>query len=187
METEDLIQFLQSIYPIPAELGSSIVQIAYQGQFKKGQIMAWPGKKSDEIWYLLNGLAKEYYYEPSGKMSITGFWRENELMFIAESFFGKMPSGRYIEVIEDATVLTLDNKQALKLKFKYPEIVSLGYSILSLAKRKGDERSELLVLSAKESYIRFCEKFPWNRISVTDAASYLGLSRETLSAIRSKK
>jgi CRP-like cAMP-binding protein len=186
METEDLIRFLQSIYPISSELGNSIAQIACQGQFKKGQIMASPGKKSDEIWYLLNGLAKEYYYEPSGKMSITGFWKENELMFLAECFFGKLPSGRYIELIEDSVLLTLDNKQALKLQVHYPEIVSLGYSILSTAKRKGDERSELLVLSAKESYIRFCEKFPWNRISVADAASYLGLSRETLSAIRSK-
>lgn len=149
--------------------------------------MASPGKRADEIWFLVTGLAKEYYYAASGKTVVTTFWRENELMIIAESFFGKINSARYIELIEDCTVLTIGNNAAHKLHERFPEIYTLGYSILSETKRKSDERSSFLMMPARESYRQFCSNFPWQRISVADAASYLGMSRETLSAIRSKK
>ena len=187
METDGLITFLNAIYPLSPDLESSIREMAYRGQYKKGQIIASSGKKADEIWYLVNGLAKEYYYEPTGKTSITAFWKENDLMIIVESFFGKINSERYIELIEDSILLTIGSKQAHELRSQFPEIHSLGYSILRGVKRKSDQRSALLAMPAMESYRQFCENFPCGRISVADAASYLGMTRQTLSAIRSKK
>lgn len=186
METDKLLEFLNTLYPISHSLEAGIRGRVIKGEFKKGQILVSPGRRADEIWYIAKGLAKEYYYDPSGKVVITAFWKENELMLIADSFFGKKHPERYIELIEDCTLLTIDSKQAHQLHDLYPEIRSFGYSILTAAKRKDNERSALLVLNAKESNQQFCETFPWGRISVTDAASYLGLIRTTLSTIRSQ-
>lgn len=186
METDLLAEFLNRIYPLASGTENYIRDIAYRVQYTKGQILASPGKRADEIWYMVNGLAKEYYYEASGKCIITSFWKENELMVIPESFFRKIPSDRYIELVEDSVLLGLSGRQVLRLQLAHPEVHSLGYGILSLAKRKSDEKGSLLFHSAKERYSLFCEKFPWERISVADAASYLGLTRETLSSVRGK-
>lgn len=105
-------------------------------------------------------------------------------MLIPESFFRKTPSDRYIELIEDSVLLGLSGRQVLRLQLAHPEIHSLGYGILSQAKRKSDEKASLLFYNARERYSLFCEKFPWERISVADTASYLGLTRETVSAVR---
>lgn len=148
--------------------------------------MASPGKLANELWYIENGLAREYVYDASGNMQISRFWKENELMFITESFFMKNFSDRYIELLEDSTLLAIGSRQALQLQLLYPEIYFTGYSLLSLAKSNSDEKSALLYMSAKERYRHFCELLPWRRISLGDTASYLGLTRETLSRLRSK-
>lgn len=185
METEQLIEFINSFYPLNPITESSVREAVNLVHYTKGQILASPGKRADEIWYFVNGLAKEYYYEPSGKCVITAFWKENELMLIAESFFRKTPSDRYIELMEDSSLLSIGGRRVLRLQLEHPGLHSLGYTILSLSKRKSDERGSILVLTANERYKRFCLNFPYMRISVADAASYLGLSRETLSKIRS--
>ncbi len=185
MKTDSLIEFLRSVDHFSPGIETYIRDMVYEVQYTKGQIIASPGKRADEIWYLVNGLAREYYYETDGRVSVTAFWKENELMLIAESFFRKKPSDRYIELIEDGSLLTAGGKEVFRLQIEFPQIHSLGYSILSLAKQKSDERSALLMLNAKERYMQFCEHFPWTRIPVADAASYLGLTRETLSKIRS--
>lgn len=187
MKPDRLIEFLRSVDHFNPAIEAYIRDTVYEVHYTKGQIMASPGKRADEIWFILNGMAKEYYYDSSGKNIITTFWKENELMFIAESFFLKIPSDRYIELIEDSTVLTLSGKQVLKLQLEHPDIHILGYSILSGAKRKSDERGALLMLSGKDRHKEFCKHFPSTRISVADAASYLGLTRETVSMLRGKR
>lgn len=184
METDQMADFLNGICPLASGTENYIRDIAYRVQYIRGQILASPGKRADEIWYVVKGLAKEYYYEDSGKCIISSFWKENELMLIPESFFRKTPSDRYIELIEDSVLLGLSGRQVLRLQLAHPEIHSLGYGILSQAKRKSDEKASLLFYNARERYSLFCEKFPWERISVADTASYLGLTRETVSAVR---
>jgi CRP-like cAMP-binding protein len=182
-----LSSLLQALSPLSPSLDAAIRERLIKETFKRGHIIASPGRRANAIWYIVSGLAKEYYYEESGKVMITAFWMENELMFNAESLFGKRNSLKYIELIEDSILLTMDGRQAHQLHALYPETRALSYAILAAAKRKDNERGELLVLNARESNRHFCRLFPWGRISVNDAASYLGLSRRTITAIRSKR
>ena len=186
MSIERLLSFLNTLSPIGPSLDAAIRARVVREQFKRGHILASPARRHQAIWYIVSGLAKEYYYDSSGSAVITAFWRENELMVDADSFFGKKRTDRYIELIDDCVLLTLDGRQAHQLQALHPEVQSLGYAILSAAKRKDNERSELLVLDAMTSNKRFCEMFPWGRISVTDTAQYLGLSRKTITVIRSR-
>ena len=186
MSIELLLSFLNTLSQTGPSLDADIRERVVREQFKRGHILASPARRNHAIWYIVSGLAKEYYYDASGNAVITAFWKENELMVDAESFFGKKRSEKYIELIDDSILLTLDSRQAHQLQALHPEAQPLGYSILSAAKRKDSERSELLVLDAMSSNKRFCEMFPWGRISVTDTAQYLGLSRKTITVIRSR-
>lgn len=185
MKIDRLIEFLRSVQRLKPGIDAYLSEHVYALQFKKGQIMASPGKLADEIWFIESGLAREYVYDASGNMQVNAFWKENELMFIAESFFRKIHSDRYIELLEDSSFLAIGSKQALQLQLLYPEIHLTGYTMLSLAKSKSDEKCSLLYLNASERYEHFCALFPWTRISLADTASYLGMARETVGRLRS--
>lgn len=185
MSTASLIEYLRSVQQLKPDIASYLAGQVYPLQFKKGQIMASPGKLANEIWYIESGLAREYSYDASGNMQINAFWKEQELMFIAESFFLKKQSDKYIELLEDSNLLGFGSVQARQLHLLYPEIHHCGYAMLCSSKSKSDTKCALFYLNARERYRRFCESFPWTRISVTDTASYLGLTRETVSKMRS--
>lgn len=187
MMTERLLSFLNSLSPTSVPLDAEIRARVIKEQFKRGHILSSPIRGAHAIWFIVSGLAKEYYYDDCGKMVITAFWRENELMVNTDSFFGKKRSEKYIELVEDSMLLAMESKQAHQLQALYPEVQTLGYAILSAAKTKDSERSQLIGLSARESNKQFCKMFPAARISVSDAASYLGLIRTTLSTIRSQE
>lgn len=184
---EALLIFLSKIISITPFLDASIRERVTIAHFKKGQIIAISGRKVNEIWYVVTGLAKEYHYEASGRSVITTFWKENELMLVADSFFLKTSSDRYIQLIEDSILLSMECKPAQQLLTEFPELHSIQYSILSQSKWKSEDRSSLMVLNGKERYKVFCEKFPYGRISVADAASYLGLTRGGLCKVRAKR
>ena len=186
MEIDNLIAFLRTIIPVNASLEAAIREQVILVRYRRGQIIVSPDRRADQLWFISKGLAKEYYFDASGKMVITAFWKENELMVAADSLFSKKRTEKYIELIDDCILLTLDATRAHQLQALYPELQSLGYWILSAAKQKDHERSQLLGLNAMISNERFCDTLPWGRISVTDAASYLGLSRKTITVIRSR-
>lgn len=184
MPVNRLILLLNTLRPISLSLDTQIRGKVITERFKKGHTLSSPATPTHAIWYIVSGLAKEYYYDEAGKLVISAFWKENELIVDVDSFFGKVRSERYIQLIEECTLLTLNSRQAHELQNLYPEVQPLGYSILTAAKRKDNERSKLIVLSGTKSFKHFSENFPLERISVSDAAAYLGLSRQTLSMMK---
>ncbi|MEO8794259.1 MAG: Crp/Fnr family transcriptional regulator [Daejeonella sp.] len=184
---ENLLRFIHTIQPIGPSLDRAIRERLTQAEFKKGDILASPGRRADEIWFIAKGLAKEFHIEACGKVVVTTFWKENELMLISDSFFLKLPSDRYIQLIEDCSLFNLESKKAHELLHLYPELQSIIYKIQSITQKKIEDRGALMMLRGTERYENFCENFPHTRISIVDAASYLGLTRVGLSKIRGKK
>ena len=186
MATDDLFLFLNTLFPISPSLDLAIRERLILTNFQKGDIIASPGRRADEIWFIASGLAKEYHFEASGNKVITTFWKENEMMVIADSFFQKQPSDRYIRLIEDSTLFNLESKTAHELLHLYPEIRPIEHKIHSLSKKKMEDRVSLMTMNGSARYRHFCKNFPYSRISITDTASYLGLTRVGLSQIRAK-
>lgn len=186
MHKEQLISFLDAIMPVSKSLTDYINSSVTPEIFKKGLLLASEGKPANQAWFITSGLAKEYYYDESGKQVIINFWQEGELMFIAESFFSNEQIKTCLELIEDSTVLTIQKEEVILLKEKYPELHRIGYILLIMAKKKGDLRGKLNSLAGKDRYRQFIKISPWARIPVNDMASYLGMAPETLSSIRSK-
>lgn len=185
MHKEQLISFLDAIMPVSKSLTDYINSSVTPEIFKKGLLLASEGKTANQAWFITSGLAKEYYYDESGKQVIINFWQEGELMLIAESFFSNERIKTYLELIEDSTVLTIQKEEVILLKEKCPELHRIGYILLIMAKKKGDLRGKLLSLPTKERYIQFSNQFPWPRFSGTDISSYLSMSREQLTRLRS--
>ena len=135
------------------------------------------------------GLARAYYYK-DGKDITAHFAIENSTITAIDSFIQRKKSRYNIELLEDTTLSYIvydDWKKLLDDKPHYEKYarIFLENIYIDIAERIED----LLFHSAKERYAKLIQKFPslLQRVNLGHIASYIGITQETLSRIRSEK
>ena len=139
------------------------------------------------IAFIVKGSFRTYYLNDKGEETTSCFCTENGFTTSYKSFIFQEPSTLSIQAIEDSEILTIDYD---KLHFLYNSstvwlhigrIVS-EQQYLSLEKYASVLNNE----SAKEKYLRLLKEQPSviHKATVEDIASYLGITRRTLSRIR---
>lgn len=147
------------------------------------------GSLCNKMYFLAAGLVRGFYYK-EGKELTSWFAAENDIITSMSAFIKQETSKENIEALEDSTLYYLSYCQLQKTYEKYPELNRLGrllterYYIeleehtLSLQFRSATERYQDFVLS-KSNLLQ--------RVPLKYIASYLGISQETLSRVRTKK
>lgn len=138
-------------------------------------------------YFVEKGCLKSFVIDPeTGKEFIYQFCIEDWWVTDREAFFKGAKSTIDISCLEDCELLgiTMEDRQKLgEQLWKYEHFmqIKINYGYISLQKRiqmmiKGD---------AKERYEQFIRQYPHfiDRIPKTFIASYLGVSRETLSRL----
>jgi CRP-like cAMP-binding protein len=130
------------------------------------------------------------YYLKKGKTNTDWFAFENDFISSIISFFLRVPSQHYIEVLEGTTLMALQLHDIEMLCAKYHDFERLGR--LSAIKTMVQLQQRIVSLqfkSSKERYDSLLEKYPQIelRAPLGDIASYLGITQETLSRIRNPK
>ena len=129
------------------------------------------------------------YYLNDGKEICSWFAAENDIVGNMNAHRGT-PSNETIELLEDSELISFQIRQINELAKSNLAISHfineiLEEHILFLEKRIYD----LQFVSSSDRYKRLLEEAPGilQRVSLTDIASYLGVSRETLSRIRGQR
>ena len=154
---------------------------------RKHQFIVQEGELVNKEYWVINGCLKAYFLDADGKEHILQFATENWWITDYNAFFKKEQANIYIDCIEDCQLLsiTLAKKDQLckdlhkmehfwrvKSNFGY---VALQKRILSLLRLSANERYEQLI----GLYQDLVQRVPKRLI-----ASYLGVSRETLSRFK---
>ncbi|MFH7017296.1 Crp/Fnr family transcriptional regulator [Flavobacterium sp. FlaQc-47] len=149
---------------------------------KKGEICKFEA-------LVVKGMFRVYHIDSRGAEQILYFALENWWISDIDSFTNEKTSEFCIEAIEDSTVLVISKADKEFAYKSMPKIEKL-FRIITQKNQVALERRLIDTLSktAHERYIDFTEKFPkhYQKISNLHIASYLGISREFLSKIRSK-
>ncbi len=130
-----------------------------------------------------------YYYSDSGKEITAWFSAENTLVTAIDSFYYHKPTRDYCEVLEDFVVyiinfseweIILNSEKGARLAF---------YILYDITRKMTDFISNIKFQSAEERYKALIKEYPsiLQRASLGHIASYLGITQETLSRIRSNK
>ncbi|MOA17822.1 hypothetical protein D3C78_1380910 [compost metagenome] len=115
--------------------------------------------------------------------------KENDIMLSVYSFFSQKPAFEYIETMEDSMFITLSFTKLQQLYREFPEFNIIGRIITEQYYVQSEARAiALRQHSAEERYKTLLKSDPEliKRVSVTVLASYLGMSRETLSRVRAR-
>ncbi|WP_367914927.1 Crp/Fnr family transcriptional regulator [Leadbetterella sp. DM7] len=183
------IHHLRLLAPFDAETAEAINGILSVHQLKKGTFLLQNGDICRYFYLLEKGLARVFYHK-DGREVTAWFTAENGIVSAIDSLFTGQPSQYNIEILEDATVWALQYDKLEPVFEQYPVVERLGRLLVTHNYLLLDERMKLFAFcTAEERYSRLLEQMPdiFKRVNLGYIASYLGITPEHLSRIRSKK
>jgi len=153
-------------------------------KFRKHQFIVQAGNEVVQEYFVLKGLLKSTYPNEDGKDHIVQFSMENWWVTDYQAFFNQQKATLNIDCVEDVSLLMLTffNKNKLctemhKMEHFFRIKTNGGYVALQ------QRILSFLQYDAKARYQQLIAKYPqlYQRVPKTLMASYLGVSRETLS------
>ncbi len=165
------------------------ISILRTSRIKKRQFVIQPGYPCEYRHYILEGAFRVFYMDENGKEHTVSIGIEDWFFTDFYSYIYKEPATYFAEALEDSIIL----------KMRYEEVEELCSKVHSfsqffrLVTEKAFANSRKRIISnisktSEERYWEYVEKYPQivNRVPQYVIASYLGISPEFLSKIRSR-
>lgn len=181
-----LRQQIEKIVPLTDEEFETVASHFTLKKLKKKQFLLQEGDKVTNDWFVLKGCLKAYFLDQNGKMHVLQFAMEDWWITDYYAYFFNSESTIYIDCIEDCELLALPlcHREDLcakmhKIEHFFRKKSNLGY--VALQRRI----LSLLNCDAKMRHDQLLQLYPklFERVPKIHIASYLGLSRETLSRL----
>jgi len=139
--------------------------------------------------FVCKGFLRYYYVDEKGQEHIMQFAPENYWTGDGESMNSGLPSKYDVDAIEESEILLLRKEDFEMIRKTIPAFNDFVNETLKKNTVVLQERIHANIsLSAEEKYSNFISKYPSisNRVPLHMIASYLGVSAETLSRVRSQ-
>lgn len=155
---------------------------------KKGEIIQRAGDFKTFAIYVKKGLLKSYLIDSKGKEHIYMFAPEDWIIGDLEAIQYQKPAQLFIECLEDSEIITFDKDCFFSTELSKEQI---SENVQVLYRRIGRLQRRVLMLMgapAADRYVYFLDTYPelQNRVPQKMIASYLGITPQTLSSIRSE-
>jgi CRP/FNR family transcriptional regulator, anaerobic regulatory protein len=163
-------------------------QVSTLRTYRKGDYLLRPGQVENVVSFVNKGLIRMYYLL-DGKELTSTFFHENCYYSDYESFLSRQPSLRFSEVLEDTEVVDISHEDLQWLYEQLPECERAGRRVAEgLFVMLANRSNSFLMKTPEERYLEFIEEFPTmpQRVPQYMIASYLGVTPEALSRIRSR-
>lgn len=162
-------------------------RIAVVKRIKKGESFLRYGKIARYSAFVLSGLFKYCILDEEGTEKIVKFSFATDFLANCESHYKKAPSAVSIIALEDAIVLKINLKRLEDLYASHPTLLRISLTLFRELTEQQSEHQYILSLKSPLQRYRFLmERSPAiiRRISLTNIARYLYISREALSRAR---
>ena len=183
-----VIDYFNSITPLPPELVDDIIKYAVIKEYKKNEFILKAGKVSNYTSWIVKGLVRSYYIKDIEDITTKFLWDGAPITSVY-SYYSRKPGNENIVALEDTTLASLHYDHMQYLYKTYPAFNVIGrviteqylymleIEVYNLRKQKAEDRYQFIV-----------KHFPhlMQRVPLKYLATYLGINLETLSRIRGK-
>ena len=186
-----LFDYISKRVKINSSSKKLISSIAKSIEIKKGTQLIKPNQLVNNTYFVIKGCIRSYTYDKDGKEHTLQFAVKDDWISDYIAIFNNEMSTQTIECVSDCTLIEVSISEGIETLFsKLPEIETLHRKnlqrhIVSLQKRILNQ----LQLSSSERYILFQKQYPSVEKYALNyhIASYLGITQQSLSRIRSEK
>lgn len=170
------------------ELSQFAATLTFEEFHKKDYFLEF-GKVQKTIGFIINGLVRSSFIDKDGNEITVGFYAEGDYVTHYAAFLTQQPSNYSIQCLEPTTMVCLSYEN---MQWNYEHVPNLErYGRLvaeEILKRQQARIESFIFQTAEERYIDFikCHSDLFNRISISQLCSFLGIERQTLTRIRQK-
>jgi len=190
---EELLAFLNQIassegWPLSAACLAHLRKIIKISSLKQEEILLSAGQVCTNIYFIKRGLLKCFYIVHQREVS-DWFFGELETVVSIDSFYDQVASRDFIQALENCELFYITFEELNYLFRNFVEFNVVGRVLTNKYLRIWHRQARnIRMLTAEERYQFLLNTQPdlINRISVKDLASYLDMSRETLSRMRGR-
>ncbi len=183
----ELKKFLQTLTPISDKEFEDSKDSFSEVPLKKGDYFVRQGQISRQIAFINKGTLRTFYINDKAEEITSCFCTGNSLTTSYKSFILQEPSLISIQALEDTELLVIDYYELQKLYSKSLVWQNIGRQVAEREYFVMEQYASVLNnQSAKEKYLGLLNDQPevLQKASVEDIATYLGVTRRTLSRIR---
>src|SRR5688572_2743103 len=185
---EKLLERLNGLHPMSKELTERISNMTRIVSHPKKTIVLKEGDVNNHICMVISGLARSYYLNEEKEIT-SRLMNESFIITSWISFYTRKPSSEFIETLEDTTLACVHYNDIQQLYEEFPEFNVIGRKQVEYSFYMSELRTRMLRKhTAEEKYKFFLENHAnlLQRVSLKHIATYLGMSEETLSRVRSQ-
>lgn len=161
-------------------------EISYSKIYSKGDYLLNINSICNKSYWVERGILRKYFIH-NDKEVTTEFYFKDDLAISFDSYSLQKPSREYIQALTDVTVNATDYNSFQIQKTKHRQLEELDFLMTEYYALWLEEKVfELHTLNATQRYQTLLTKSPHiiQQVQLTQIASYLNVSLETLSRIR---
>ena len=185
---QQLLTHIKNYSPLSAEAQEALENCFEELVLSKNEFLVKEGKTCRHLYFLQQG-ALRGFYNLDGKEITHWFGFENDFVTSFHSFITQEPAVENIQLIEGCVLWSISKDTLSGLFNEYHEIERLVRIVQEKYYIRLEERFvNAQFKTAAERYENLLLQSPHilERVSLGHIASYLGISQETLSRIRSR-
>jgi CRP-like cAMP-binding protein len=186
---ESILQNVNRFITLNEEEKEYFLSVLQPKKLRKRQYLVQAGELCRYECYVSKGCLRQYYVDDSGKENIVTFALEDWWISDMYGLVTGKPSLTNVDALEDSELLLIEKNVFEKLLSDTPKLERHFRIMLQRAFIAHQQRLiENMNLPADQRYCNFIEKYPQleSRLPQKLIASYLGITPESLSRIRSQ-
>jgi CRP-like cAMP-binding protein len=183
-----LREHIEKVLPLTDEEFAFVSRHFTFRKVKKHQYLIQEGDSIINAYFVISGLLKLSYTDTNDKEHILHFAMEDWWVSDYQAYFTRSKASMSLDCLEDAEVLYISLEDNEKLFAGLPKMEHFFLKKSHFGYIASQQRIlSLLTTSAKDRYEQLLKQYPTliQRVNKTLLASYLGVSRETLSRLSS--
>ena len=188
-KAQPLLNYIRSYVDLTKEEELIVISKVTYRKYLKGQYVVQHGDICKYSSYLISGCTKTFFLDEKGQEHIVMFAIEDWWTSDIGSFITQTPADYNVQCLDNTEVIQFSYHNQEELFQLIPKLERLFRKMLERALVSSQKRIvRNFSLSAKEQYIYFKTQYPKieERIPQYMIASYLGITKEFLSKIKSQ-
>jgi CRP/FNR family transcriptional regulator, anaerobic regulatory protein len=184
---KDFVNYLSLFVPLNNIEKEDFLSIGQVVKVKKGTIFIVSNEVSNHFYYIWRGSTRGFYSHNEKEVT-SWFAFSNEVITALPSFTQRIPSHDNFETLENSIMLKISYDEIQTFYNKYHRVERIGRLIVErYFAIMAEQLYQQYFLTAQERYKLFMVRFSDNYMSIPlkHIASYLGVTQETLSRLRS--
>lgn len=156
---------------------------------KRNEVLLSAGEICNEFYFVDSGCIRTYYITEQGHEKTRYVAFDGTVATALSSFISRQPSFEFVEALENSELYTINHKDFYQLITDIPQWEKFYRTLLEMAYLYQNKKIEnRITLSAGQRYHKLLAESPIyvQRLSNRILASYLDITQETLSRLKSK-